>query len=194
MAFVNDVKFQATTAGVVDFGIGEKITGFQLPLAAQAVDGTTYPYTARIGAQFESGHGAWNAALNTIARTTVQDSSAGYGVKVNFTSRPVVILTVLASDLAADAPPGISIETLGASPSASASVNDAAIQAALNIGGQLWLTTPGTYAINAAGALKIGNNTRIEFAPGVELVRSSDDCNMFETKALSVTPTTISLA
>ncbi len=108
MAFVNDVKFQSTTFGLLDFGIGAAITGFQLPAAAQAVNGTSYPYTARTTAgQFESGHGVWNSATNKIERTTVQDSSAGYGVKVNFTTgAPIVILTVLASDLAALPPTG----------------------------------------------------------------------------------------
>jgi hypothetical protein len=90
-AFVNDVKFASTTSGLADFGIGAAVTGFQTPTTAGAVDTFVYSYTARIGAEFESGTGAYSSGGNTIARTTVLDSSAGFGVKVNFTASPTVI-------------------------------------------------------------------------------------------------------
>jgi len=100
MAFLNDVKFTSTTSGTADFGIGAAVTGFQLPSAAGAVNGSTYSYTARTAVgQFESGRGAWSSSGNTISRTTILDTSSGTGTKVNFSTAPTVILTALASDL-----------------------------------------------------------------------------------------------
>lgn len=100
-AFVNDVKFIASTSGTVDFGIGGALAGFQTPAAAGAIDGEQYAYTARAisGSQFESGECFYNAGANTLSRATIYDGSAGAGIKVNFTASPVVILTLLADDL-----------------------------------------------------------------------------------------------
>lgn len=99
-AFLNDVKFRSATSGLADFGIGAVVSGFQLPTTAGAVNGTTYSYTARVGTQFESGQTTSADYSTILERTTVLDSSAGFGVKVNFSSAPTVILTVLAADLA----------------------------------------------------------------------------------------------
>lgn len=58
-------------------------------------------------------------------------------------------------------------EKFGASASAAASVNTAAFQAAINRGGTISLTTPGTYNIDAP--LLIGSDTRVQIAPGVTI-------------------------
>lgn len=99
MPFLNDVKFTASTSGLADFGIGAVRPGFQLPSTAGAVNGQSYSWTARTATQFESFKGNYNASLNTIERTEILDTSAGFGVKVNFSSVPVVGLTALADDL-----------------------------------------------------------------------------------------------
>ncbi len=87
---------------------------------------------------------------------------------------------------------GLTIESFGASPTATDAVNTAAIQAALDVGGLLWLTTPGTYGITAE--LQIGSYTDLRFAPGVILQRKANDINMMRTAAYLVTPTTITLS
>lgn len=98
-AFLNDVEFVSSSAGLVDFGIGAAAVGYQLPVTAGAVVGATYSYTARntLG-EFESGLAVYIGAV-TLPRTTVLDSSAGFGVKVNFTAAPNVVLTLLADDV-----------------------------------------------------------------------------------------------
>lgn len=59
----------------------------------------------------------------------------------------------------------------GASPSATAAVNTAAIQGALNVGGYVTITTPGVYNITSAGLgteiLRILSDTTLYLAPGV---------------------------
>lgn len=99
MNFLNDVKFTATTSGLADFGIGAAVDAFQTPASAGAINDALYSYTARRGAQFESGVGTYRTVGPTLDRTTVKDSSAGVGVAVNFTSAPTVILTPLADDI-----------------------------------------------------------------------------------------------
>lgn len=59
------------------------------------------------------------------------------------------------------------IESFGASPSATAATNTAAIQAALNVGGLVTLTNPGTYAVN--NTLVIASNTQLRVGPGVTI-------------------------
>jgi hypothetical protein len=55
----------------------------------------------------------------------------------------------------------------GASPSATAAVNTAAIQAALNSGGSVEILTPGTYKITAPAL--VGSNTKLRLGAGVML-------------------------
>lgn len=59
----------------------------------------------------------------------------------------------------------IPAEAFGASPGAAPAVNVAAIQAALNVGGFVTITTPGTYLIN--GTLYIGSDTTLRLGEGV---------------------------
>jgi len=66
-------------------------------------------------------------------------------------------------------------EQFGASPSASASTNTAAIQSALNVGGTDTLSTCGTYQVNAP--LVISSNTRFIVAPCVELFQANGTNN-----------------
>lgn len=59
-------------------------------------------------------------------------------------------------------------ESFGASPSATAAVNTAAIQAALNKGGKVTLNTPGVYFVSTQ--LTIGDNTHVEIGAGVSIL------------------------
>ncbi len=97
--YLNDVKFSAGAAGSGDFAIGPVKPGFQSPSAAGAVDGVQYSYSARNATQFESGLGIYHSALGTIERFQVEDTSAGFGNKVSFTTIPTVSLIVLKRDL-----------------------------------------------------------------------------------------------
>ena len=89
---------------------------------------------------------------------------------------------------------GISAEGYGASPSASAAVNAAAIQAALTAanaagGGTVTLTTAGTYLINAT--LVMYSNTRFVGSPNV-IIKQADSTNLaqFVTESYSTRATT----
>lgn len=68
---------------------------------------------------------------------------------------------------------GTTIESLGASPSASASANTSAIQTALNLSGTVSLLTPGTFLLNGPLTYKsglrltLGKNTVLKQSPGV---------------------------
>lgn len=99
-AFLNDVKFVASTAGLTDFTVASVVATFQSPNAAGAVDGTIYSYTARTTTQFESGTGAYTASTQTIARTNILSGTGGAGAKVDFSTPPTVIITALNNDLA----------------------------------------------------------------------------------------------
>lgn len=94
---------------------------------------------------------------------------------------------------------GFTVESFGASPVASASTNVTALQAAFDnqanlatSNGILWLTTCGTYQLNAT--LYIGNNTDFRMADCVTLQRTAADINMFQTKSTLTTPTTVTLS
>lgn len=68
-------------------------------------------------------------------------------------------------------------ESFGASPNANATQNTNAIQTALNIGGHVYLGSPGTYQINQT--LIIGNNTALELGDGVTIqLAPNSNCNM----------------
>lgn len=64
-----------------------------------------------------------------------------------------------------------SAEVRGASPSATAAVNTAAIQAAINAGGSFHIATPGEYLVN--GTLTISNDIEIWLADGV-IIKQAD--------------------
>jgi hypothetical protein len=72
-------------------------------------------------------------------------------------------------------------EFFGASPTATASQNRQAIQQALDIGGYVFLGTPGTYLID--DTLKIGDNTTFELGSGVCIkLASGINKNMLQNK------------
>ncbi len=55
----------------------------------------------------------------------------------------------------------------------------------------LWLTTPGTYQLNAT--VKIKDSTDLECAPGVTIQRIGDEFNLLETEKYSATAATATL-
>jgi hypothetical protein len=66
----------------------------------------------------------------------------------------------------------------GASPSASATVNKAAIQSALNLGGRVTICTPGTYLVNATST--ISSDTALYLGSGVTLkLAPNSNCSFF---------------
>lgn len=84
------------------------------------------------------------------------------------------------------------IGLLGASPSASAAANTAAIQAALDVGGLVTITTPGVYLISAT--LLIGSNTELRLTPGVELKASGSGVgNILNSSVMSATKSSVTL-
>ncbi len=87
---------------------------------------------------------------------------------------------------------GLRLENFGMSTSATDAANTAAFQAGLNVGGLLWLTTPGTYGINAE--LLIGSYTDLRLGPGVIIQRKADNINLLQTSSFYVTPTTVTLS
>lgn len=64
-------------------------------------------------------------------------------------------------------------EWYGAAPSASAATNTAAIQSALNAGGLVTITTPGTYSVVPAYSLLMPSNSKLYLAPGVTLLAAA---------------------
>ena len=83
------------------------------------------------------------------------------------------------------------LQISGSDPAFSAAVNTAAIQAALDVGGEIRMTTPGTY--NIAGPLKIGSNTSLRLANGVILKTSGATDNLLQSKAYSAAKTSVTL-
>lgn len=87
---------------------------------------------------------------------------------------------------------GTSCEAFGASPSASAAVNTAAIQAALDVGGLVNLITPGVYQVNDTHILY--DDTHLCLGAGVELQavtggpRGSSTFTIFENEHCNSTP------
>lgn len=91
---------------------------------------------------------------------------------------------------------GVQAENYGASPSATAAINTAAIQAALDAGGRITLSTPGVYSINAG--FTVYDNTEINLASGVELKAVTGGAggvntfNIFKNQHANSTPVRIS--
>lgn len=79
----------------------------------------------------------------------------------------------------------------GASPDASAAVNTAAIQAALDVGGLVTIRQAGTYLIN--DTLEIDDDTEFVLAPGVEIKAGAVMGELLITSKLTETPTTVTL-
>lgn len=89
---------------------------------------------------------------------------------------------------------GATLESFGASPSASASTNVAAFQAAFDstTTGTKWLTTCGTYQLNAT--VYFDSNLDFEMSDCVKVIRTAADINLFQSKSTLATPTTVTLA
>ncbi len=110
MSLINECAFRSVLAGTADFAVASAITGFFTPAQCTTpavVNGATYHYRAESDdkSQHESGTGTWNAGSNTLAHTTVFQSSNG-GAKVNFSAAPIVQLMALAQDFA---PSGLTV-------------------------------------------------------------------------------------
>lgn len=87
---------------------------------------------------------------------------------------------------------GTAAEQKGASPSASASTNAAAIQAALNVGGLVTLNRPGIYQIGST--LKIGSNTNFVLGTGVEIKASGSGVgNLLTATVMDAVPATVTI-
>ena len=68
----------------------------------------------------------------------------------------------------------------GFTPGATAAVNMAAMQSALDVGGTITVNTPGTYELN--DTLKIGSNTKLICSPGVIFKKTGDYSNVLINK------------
>lgn len=96
-SFLNRCKWNATSNGTGDFVVasGSSDGGYTPAQCANpsVSNGATYHYAAQSsdGTQHEEGGGAFNTGTNTLARTTIRNSSAG-GAKVNFNSAPIVFM------------------------------------------------------------------------------------------------------
>ncbi|MGJ4928143.1 hypothetical protein ACQR1I_16565 [Bradyrhizobium sp. HKCCYLS2038] len=109
-AFLDNCRFNATSAGTVDFVYSNAVAGCQSPAAAGAVNGRTYKYRAETSdlSQWEIGEGAYNTATNTLTRVTVHYNSSGTGIaagqsgagtKINFATVPQVAVVAIKTDL-----------------------------------------------------------------------------------------------
>lgn len=100
VAYVNECFFRAKDRGLVDFVVDQAIPGFLTPAQCSApaiTDAQTYYYRAETDdlTQRELGLGTWSAATNTLARTTIYQSSNA-NAKVDFPSSPRIRLELLA--------------------------------------------------------------------------------------------------
>jgi hypothetical protein len=103
----NRVKFTAASGGAGAFVFGAPIIGFRLPVGL-IPDGTPVSVTAQSSdnTQWETVHGAWHSASNSISRDLVFENSAGTGIAqggkgspLNFTVPPTVLIDYLAQDV-----------------------------------------------------------------------------------------------
>ncbi len=113
MAFVDRCIFLPTAGTTADFTVSSAITGYLTPAQAGAVNASVYSYAAEVrvaGAitEWEVGQGAYTVSGTVLARTTVLFSSNS-NAKVNFSTAPNVMLTVLKEDLTALS--GITVST-----------------------------------------------------------------------------------
>lgn len=92
--------FLPAAGGTADFAVSTGLTGFMTPAQAGAANGVVYRYVAESNdlSQWEIGHGAYTVGSTTLARTTVDFSSAA-NAKVSFTAPPQVRITLLAEDV-----------------------------------------------------------------------------------------------
>lgn len=99
-SFVDGCRFKSSVSGTANFIVDTNAQGFQTPVNAGAVNGSTYRYRAesRDLLQWEIGTTVYTAATQTFTRTPIFSSNANQ--KVNFTRAPEVALVFLAEDIA----------------------------------------------------------------------------------------------
>lgn len=108
-SFFNRVQFTATNTGTVDFHVDTAIAGYRTPAQAGISNNTVVSYVAYILSgngqnavitDWETGQGTYTSANITVSRTTIRESTNNNN-KVNFASRPTVILDFQAQDITA---------------------------------------------------------------------------------------------
>ena len=99
--YFNRVKYTPTLGGTGDFVTSAAVIGFRTPAGAAVSNGSIVSYVAFNATQteWETGQGTYTSGTQTLARTTVRESSNG-GAKVNFTAAPTVALDFQAQDVA----------------------------------------------------------------------------------------------
>lgn len=103
MSLVNECQFRAVSGGLGDFVVASAITGFFTPEQTTnpiIIDGGTYNWRAESDdfTQHELFRGTYDNATDTVARTTILQSSNG-GAKVNFSAAPRVRQVAIQQDL-----------------------------------------------------------------------------------------------
>lgn len=96
LSFVNRCIWRATSSGSGDFVVASAITGYVVPQSTQnpsVTSGDDYTYFAQSDdlTQWEVGVGAYDVGTDTLARTTILDSSTG-GSIVTFSAAPSVYM------------------------------------------------------------------------------------------------------
>lgn len=106
-SFFNRVQFNATNTGTVDFHVDSAVAGYRTPAQASIPNNTVVSYVAFILSgngqnavitDWETGQGTYTTANVTVSRTTIRESTNNNN-KVNFASRPIVILDYQAQDI-----------------------------------------------------------------------------------------------
>lgn len=98
--FVDTCIFAAAAGGTVDFVVSAAVQGYKTPAVAGAVDAVVYKYRAQSAdlSQWEEGHGAYDVATTTLARTVVTANSLGTTAKISFTGAPNVGIVQMSND------------------------------------------------------------------------------------------------
>lgn len=86
------------TPGTGTISLGSAVAGFQGFSAAGATDGYTYAYLLEDGNNWEVGMGTWGSSGNTLARTTVIESSAGGTTPITASSNTIVSVTMISNN------------------------------------------------------------------------------------------------
>lgn len=99
-SFYNRVMFTANFGGTADFTVGAAVTGYSTPATRSVPNGVTVSYVAESTdkTQWETGSGIYTSASQTIARTTIRESSSA-GAKVDFSAAPSVWFDFHAQDV-----------------------------------------------------------------------------------------------
>ena len=96
----NRARETNSTSGTGDFVLTGAVSGNSTFENAGVSDGETITYVAETGdgTEWEIGTGAYATATNTLARTTILESSDGT-TKVDFTTAPEVFIDAAAEDI-----------------------------------------------------------------------------------------------